>query len=125
MRVGIFLSVLVLGCFLLCIPGSGAATQQAEHQGQVIEYSDDPADCTVCHDGQLAPENTHHPILSYYPPWGREDMFAPADSLKAYGARLFSGKVACVSCHNLKNTDRFHLVTDNGQSRLCFMCHRT
>ncbi len=37
--------------------------------------------------------------------------------------RLFNGKIGCGTCHNVYSKEKFMLVTNNYQSRLCRQCH--
>jgi predicted CXXCH cytochrome family protein len=36
---------------------------------------------------------------------------------------LTDGQISCVSCHDLTNDEKHHLVIDNRESRLCLTCH--
>lgn len=122
MKITIFLLALsLLGCSLHA-PKSRAITEPIEHHGQTVEVSDNPADCIVCHDSQAGKD--HHPIAVAYPPEGKKDLFLPAEALTPNRIRLFNGQVVCTSCHNLKNPEKSHLVTDNNSSTLCLLCHK-
>jgi len=114
MKVAIFLlSLIFFGCSLHA---------PIEHHGQPVAVTDNPADCTACHDSQAGKD--HHPIAIAYPPQGKEGLFSPAKALKSNSIRLFNNQVACTSCHNLKNPEKNHLVIDNSSSRLCLLCHK-
>lgn len=133
MRVRRLMSLCVVVCFL---NASGSAVVHAEpvpHHGMAVEVRGPSEECLGCHDGMIA-RNVHfctvncsfktsHSLFRKYPPSGKEDAFRPATDLKAEGIELVDGMVSCISCHNLKNPERFHLVMDNSGSRLCFACH--
>lgn len=119
----------------LCGPLAGVSAQQAGHYGGNIPDNGDPVNCIVCHDGLIA-SPAHfctvecgfvapHSILKEYPPRLRQDAYAPLETLKDKGIRLFNGKVSCVSCHDLNKNDKNHLIMDNSRSALCLSCHLT
>lgn len=121
MKIAIFLlSLILFGCSLPTVTGN--APTEIDHHGQRVAVTDNPADCLACHDSQAGKD--HHLIAMAYPPPGKENLFLPADALKSNGMHLFNNQVACTSCHNLKNSGKSHLVTDNSNSRLCLLCHR-
>ncbi len=126
--------VLIGGLFFL-ICTAPVLAQEVPHHGHMVEMSD-PEDCLACHDGAMAgnvipcPEinctlnSQHsHSVFREYPPVGKEADFNPAHKVKAAGIRLKDGQVTCISCHDLANQDRYHLVMENGRSRLCRTCH--
>jgi predicted CXXCH cytochrome family protein len=49
--------------------------------------------------------------------------FAPAGAAEMAGVKFIDGRVDCISCHDLTNTDRYHLRIENRKSRLCLACH--
>lgn len=123
------LAVLVL---LLC----GASSLRAEeisHHGQAVNSRGPSEECLACHDGLLAKDvayctvdcsfNSNHSVSRPYPPRGKEDSYRPAGSLREMGIELVDGRVACISCHDLGNPGKNHLVMDNAGSRLCSACH--
>ena len=126
-------AVSVVLVLLLYVLKTGVGAEQVEHHGQTVDYSDNPNDCIVCHDGIIAPDagyctvgcgfSSSHSILKDYPPRQKEDSYVPVESLQGKGIRLFDGKVGCVSCHDLKKTSEYHLVIDNDGSALCYSCH--
>lgn len=123
---------LIFPLLLLC----GALPLRAEqipHHGESVNPRGSSEECLACHDGLIAGNvpvctvdcsfNSAHPLSHRYPPRGKEGSFRPADSLKEAGIELVDGKVACISCHNLGNPGKGHLVMDNAGSRLCAACH--
>ncbi|OGW34303.1 MAG: hypothetical protein A2010_00230 [Nitrospirae bacterium GWD2_57_9] len=113
----------------------GAAfAEPVAHHGRTVEAESTVAECAYCHDGVDAIniaicsancDNRHtHPVLRHYPPLGKEFDYAPAGFLLNLGIRLPDNKIACISCHNLRNRERYHLVLNNQGSKLCFTCHR-
>lgn len=132
MRTTLFLLFLTLGFMLFTLKGI-SSTENVDHHGHEVEISGDISDCIVCHDGTIASNssfcikncnlNTAHSVAKNYPPQGQEDSYAPVSSIREKGIQLYNGKTTCLSCHNLKNQERFHLVIDNSGSTLCFTCH--
>ncbi len=108
-------------------------SEQIEHHGQLVQIKGELDDCIVCHDGTAASHTpfctvkcnfkSPHSVLKEYPPRGKEGEYAPISSLPEKGIRLFDGKITCVSCHDLANPDKNHLVVSNKGSNLCFGCH--
>jgi predicted CXXCH cytochrome family protein len=127
-----FLTSMLLGFMLLAMNGT-TFTEQTLHHGYLVEVSGEINDCLVCHDGSVASYayycikecniKTSHSVLKDYPPWKDAASYAPVARLKEKKIRLHNGKTTCLSCHDLKNPDRNHLVIDNAGSNLCFTCH--
>ncbi len=103
------------------------------HHGVAVEEDATSRECLACHDGASANNvsfctvrcgfDTSHSVEKHYPPIGKAHLYAPAALLRANGIKLINGNVTCVSCHNLKKNDRYHLVMDNSHSQLCLTCH--
>ena len=136
MRIMVLIAFSVMLTFLLYLINDGVSAEKVYHGGEKVDVSGDPIYCVSCHDGSgAAPDArycikncsavTSHSILREYPPALKEDSYAPAESLRDKGIRLFDGKTACVSCHDLRNTNPKHLIFDNSGSAICFSCHRT
>lgn len=117
----------------LNIPSVSSSLERLYHHGQLVENSSDPSYCITCHDGLIAP-NAHfctvecgfrnsHSILKDYPPRFKEDAYAPVESLLDKGIRLYKGKVSCVSCHDLNQPARYHLIFSDTPGTLCTTCH--
>ncbi len=129
----ISLSSLLLGFFLFALWLRFLHAEQIMHHGLEVKITADSTDCIGCHDGMVGFSvsictvdckfNFSHPIMQEYPPRGKEREFAPVETLAAKGIILHNHKVACVSCHDLKNPQKYHLVMDNQQSALCYACH--
>ncbi len=123
----------VVFTFLLFFLNDSLSAEHLEHHEFEVDNSGDPNACIACHDGVSAPyarycttdcsAATAHSILKEYPPSQKVSSYAPVESLLEKGIRLFNGKVACISCHDLKNNTENHLVIDNRGSALCFSCH--
>lgn len=135
MRVMALITASMLLVLLLYFLKDGISAEQIDHHGQMVDYSSDPNDCIVCHDGVIAPESHSctvecgfggsHSILKEYPPLMKESSYASVESLQEKGIRLYNGRVVCVSCHDLRKTTKYHLVMDNSGSALCYACHIT
>lgn len=127
------LSVLMAGGALLAVVGIGAGENLVSHHGLMVAVDAAAGSCLACHDGRLARGrnvclekcsfSTAHSILKRYPPPGKERYYAPLESLASRGIQLEDGKVSCISCHDLSNPGKDHLVMENRQSRLCLSCH--
>lgn len=125
----------VMLTFLLYLLKDGVSAEQISHHGQMVDDSGDPNDCIVCHDGIIASYAryctsecsavTSHSIFKDYPPRLKERYYAPVESLRVKGIRLFNGKVSCVSCHDLRQSAKYHLIMDNKGDALCLSCHKT
>lgn len=114
----------------------GGATLSAElvpHHGELVKAHGELEECICCHDGKIAKVvhfctgdcgfNSPHQVAKRYPPPGRERTYRPIGELQAMGIELANGEITCISCHNLRNSGRYHLVMDNRGSRLCLACH--
>ena len=120
---------------LLTIPITTLRAQEVIHHDQLV-IADAPKDCLACHDGVISinispctklscllDPTTSHPTFKQYPPIGKESEFHPRPQVEAAGIVLKNGEVSCISCHNLLNRERFHLVITNDRSHLCRACH--
>jgi hypothetical protein len=105
-----------------------------EHHGSPVDSDAQYAECLFCHDGIIAKPispclarvcfiKDDHPINKPYPPPGKPLEFASASLAEQAGIRFVSGKIDCISCHNLKNSAVHHLRIDNHENRLCKTCH--
>lgn len=125
--------ILAVGFALLFALSGFLYAEQVEHHGQQVEQNGTTTDCIACHDGSIAKNvsvctvkcgfNDSHSVFKDYPPRGKEGSYVPVNSLQEKGIQLVNGKVACISCHDLKKTGKYRLVIDNEKSRLCFACH--
>ena len=121
-----------LGALAVMAAGQVRA-EMVTHHTLTVEANGRAEACISCHDGKAAKHvsfcattcdyASSHAVLKDYPPAGKADKYASPAELQAKGIRLEEGKVTCISCHDLRKTDRYHLVMDNKQSRLCFSCH--
>ena len=122
---------------LICIalaPADPAASEIVEHHGSIVNVNGTYAECLPCHDGiiaqQISPCFSHicffrgdHPVNKLYPPSQKLLNFHPAAMAEQAGIIFIDSKIDCVSCHNLKNTVRFHLRIDSRNDKLCRACH--
>jgi len=129
----IFRILSFLGSLLLALPFEMKA-DMVEHHGFTVDEMSSSMNCIACHDGSAAAKyvsfctsecnfNTAHAIDKPYPPLGRENKFAPVDSLGTSGIRLYGGNITCISCHNLKNHEKHHPAGDRSNGELCTLCH--
>lgn len=90
--------------------------------------------CLSCHDGsggkkvRVCTTNctiNSHKFLVKYPPPGREKEFAPLHEVQTAGIKLENGMVTCISCHDLKNQQKYHFAIDTGSfaQKVCYACH--
>ena len=123
-----------LAAFCLLTPAAALA-ELVSHHSTRVEANGPAHDCISCHDGATAKHVSFctvrcdfsggHSILKRYPPAGKAAQYAPAAAVQAKGVKLQDGMVTCISCHDLRNPSRDHLVMDNTGSRLCLVCHLT
>lgn len=135
---GVFQTAAISGMLALVFAAAGCFlapprldAEQIDHHGVLAESEGSAKDCIACHDPSLAGSAsyctakcglvTSHSIDVDYPPANNRELYASSEEVTAKGIRLISGKVSCISCHNLKNPERFHLAADSRQ--LCIICH--
>jgi hypothetical protein len=117
----------------LALPAFSVNAEEVRHHDFLVEANGTIEDCLACHDGMIA-HNVRvcttqcsvlgvHSVMTHYPPPGKITEYAPAAVVKAKGIKLLNNKVACVSCHNLRNPAKNHLITVSGKSGLCGACH--
>jgi predicted CXXCH cytochrome family protein len=121
------------GALGLLLWGSVLHAEQVQHHGGMVDADGTASQCLSCHDGLISHNVSFctvrcsvtgsHSIEKNYPPPGKEASFAPVASVKAKGIKLINSKVTCISCHNLRNPAKNHLVMDNQGSKLCLACH--
>jgi len=120
-------------CALLALMLPPAATAElTEHHGYRVNPEGSVRDCLSCHDGAMVGTvsyctvkcdfSTAHSVLKRYPPGKDRDAYASLESVSARGVRIVKRRVVCISCHNLRNPNRYHLVLDD-QEALCGICH--
>ena len=130
---------------------SHSIVQDTAHYTPVDDFSqaatldESSAFCLTCHDGSLAPDESSaviertagiwrhgdagnrssHPLgVSYIKAHaGKPHAYRRISSLPST-IRLPSGKVECLSCHNLYSKNEHLLSVSNERSRLCLSCHR-
>ena len=132
---GKYVCLLVILVNIILIGNISLNAQEVLHHDNLVD-SDDPKDCLTCHDGTIASNispctkvsclldpRSSHPVFKKYPPDGKESAYAPSFQVEATGIKLKNGEVTCISCHNLMNQQKFHLVMENKGSRLCKTCH--
>jgi hypothetical protein len=99
---------------------------------------DNSRECIACHErkGEHASSDLNdrnHPGMSAISAThaiGTDYISANATRAnlrKAYelppGMTLVNGRIACITCHNLLNPQRFSLAVDTTKTSLCFACH--
>jgi hypothetical protein len=129
----VLMSLLAVGVVLFALLLRKPRAETVSHHGDMVEANGSATDCILCHDGTIStavPSCTvrcsfggSHSILKPYPPPGKEMFYVPIEQVTAAGIVLDNGRVTCISCHNLRNGNRYHLSVDNAGSRLCFVCH--
>ncbi len=113
----------VVGIWFLMI--SACATSQGiggpEHHGRPLAGLTRQADCMECH---VFETTRHHPSGIPYPPPGKDERFTPVRQLAAKGITVRGGELTCLTCHELENSERWHLPMGMNQSALCLACHQ-
>jgi predicted CXXCH cytochrome family protein len=113
---------------------SAPRAEEVLHHGVTVDSEGSVADCLSCHDGQIGKPVSvssmianyfgSHPVNRDYPPPDKSDFYVPAELVASAGIRLVNGQVTCISCHNLKNPEKYHLADSIDGSDLCFKCHK-
>jgi hypothetical protein len=114
--------------------GMALSAEVVNHHGTRVESESGYPACLSCHDGVVATNispcmarvcmlKSDHSVNKPYPPPDRMREFASAAAAELAGAKFIDGKIDCISCHDLKNTGRFHLRIVDTNSRLCLACH--
>ena len=88
-----------------------------DHQGNEVDIHDAKS-CFSCHDDM---KDHSHPVMIDYPPAG--NGYASAADVAGSGLKLVDGKVTCITCHDLTNTETAHLAKTMNNSQLCLACH--
>lgn len=122
-----------LAAFVLWFGVAPLRAEPVSHHGTSVNPRAGMVECLVCHDGQMAKGVgyctsgcsliTSHPVQRSYPPRGKESRYRPASGLKEYGVELVNGAVDCISCHDLENPEKNHLVPKVRDVGLCGVCH--
>lgn len=121
--------VVIFSAITCSTPGA----EELQHHGVRADAEGNAFECLSCHDGLIASQvhmNTklgnyfcNHPVNRDYPPPENSD-YLPLESVTGAGIRLLHGQITCISCHNLKNSEKYHLVVPLDNSNLCFNCHK-
>jgi len=125
---------LLLAAVFSALACSHTGAEEINHHGVMAETEGNAYDCVSCHDGQVATQidiSTNlgrylctHPINRDYPPAAKRADYLPVEEVTSAGIKLLNGQITCISCHNLKNPERPHLVMPLDSSNLCFLCHK-
>lgn len=105
-----------------------------EHHGYMVNSEAGFRECLTCHDdvvatgispclAQICMLKSDHSVDKPYPPSARTGEFAPAPMAEAEGVKFVNGRIDCISCHDLRNRDQYHLRVEDRKSRLCRACH--
>lgn len=130
----ILMKRLVLSAIVSALACTSPWAEEIEHHGVMADSESSAYECLSCHDGQIA-KQIHttdklgrylctHPINRDYPPADKRTEYLPLETVTAAGIKLLQGQITCISCHNLKNPEKPHLVEPLDKSDLCFNCHR-
>ena len=124
------------------VAGNAFAARMSGNAGSVDSLSNE---CLACHDGVMAqnfkiriknnPNNrvmSLEDIIGGHPVGMEYDRYLSGAKGKEYRtdvkfnseAVFAEGKIGCLTCHNLLNKAKGHLVMNNEKSELCFSCHR-
>lgn len=114
--------------------GIGLCGEEIAHHGFQVKSEGSYQECLSCHDGVAAKEmapcmteictlKSEHPVDRPYPPPTKMREYAPAAVAEMAGVKLINGRIDCISCHDLLNTNRYHLRIEDIKSRLCLTCH--
>ena len=101
-----------------CASAGGGA---GEHHGRPLVGMDRQEVCVACHSFR---STRHHPSNIPYPPPGNEQRFTPVRQLAGRGIEVQNGQLTCLTCHDLRNREPWHLPVGMNQSSLCLACHQ-
>jgi len=124
----------VMAAIFSALACSSPGAEEIEHHGVRADSEGSAYECLSCHDGVLAAQihmSTKtgnylctHPVNRDYPPPRKQADYLPLEEVTAAGIKLLQGQISCISCHNLKNPEKLHLVVPLDNSNLCFNCHK-
>ena len=124
----------VMAAIFSALACTSPGAEEIEHHGVRADSEGTAYECLSCHDGVIAAQihmSTKtgnylctHPVNRDYPPPRKHTEYLPLEEVTAAGIRLLQGQITCISCHNLKNPEKPHLVVPLDNSNLCFNCHR-
>lgn len=113
---------------------STSGAEEVLHNGFMTDSEGGVYDCLSCHDGTIGSSVTlstmignfidKHPVNRDYPPIDKSEFYVPEEMVAVSGIKLVNGQITCISCHNLKNQEKYHLAMSMENSSLCFGCHK-
>ncbi|RJQ20034.1 MAG: hypothetical protein C4560_05540 [Nitrospiraceae bacterium] len=126
--------VIIAVLVMVSLGGVFLYADQLEHHGMTVDSEGSAAYCLTCHDGSAAPKISVcsttcavavHKTLINYPPAGRKKEFAPLEAVLRAGLKLENGMITCITCHDLKNMNKYHFAIDTTRfaRKLCYVCH--
>ncbi len=118
-------ALLTFAALLALLSADGVFAEKISHHGMTAASDGASRECLACHDGMIGKCNFQgpHSSLPAYPPRGKEHEYASIASLQASGIRLESERITCISCHDLRNNGKYHLVKATQGNTICGMCH--
>ena len=133
MKTAVLVSIMVVVTLVAGPLLQNSYAEQVDHHGLKADSEASLEICVSCHDGSVSNNvpfcsakcafNTPHAVLKNYPPVGERKKYAPTSVILSKGIRLVNGQITCISCHDLNNPAKYHLVVENQNSRLCLICH--
>lgn len=132
---GMIFPAALAALFIVLVGSLGAAcAEMLDHHGTTAESEGTTAYCLTCHDGTSAKKVAvctaqctikAHKSLFKYPPPGRDKDFAPLQAVLAAGVKFEDGLVTCISCHDLRNQEKYQFAIDSTPfaQKLCYACH--
>lgn len=118
-------ALLTLAALLALLSANSLFAEKISHHGMTVQSDSASRECLACHDGMIGKCNFQgpHSGMTAYPPRGKEHEYASVASLQVAGIRLENGKMMCISCHNLRNNGRYHLIKARQGNDICGVCH--
>jgi hypothetical protein len=119
------IALLTLAALVALLSADDVFAEKIIHHDVTADPDSTARECLSCHDGTVGKCNFQgpHSSLPKYPPKGKEREYAPVASLQTAGVRLESGKMTCISCHNLRHTGTYHLNKGRYGNEICGICH--
>ncbi len=114
-----FITITIYPLLFSLICSQTATAGEIDHHGKKVDIYT-PDICLSCHE--LSEEHSH-PVNISYPPVGKEKKYGRVSDVQKAGITIVNGKIDCISCHDLNNPDKGHLVVTRNDTFLCLTCH--
>jgi len=132
MKKPVFAKTLLIALLAVFVSPVILSAAAIKHHGQPAD-PENSYECMACHDGTTGKNvsfcttncsvATPHSVLVRYNAGNKKASLQPQALAVARGVRFVDGQVTCISCHDIRNPQKNHLIMDNSKSQLCLSCH--